>query len=82
MVVIARSDPHAMWPKAFHVHPEWTAVDQEGNKRKHWSNPELYVTCAMGPYNLEFMTEIHKEIMSLYSPGILISSIYLFYQKK
>ena len=40
MVVIARTDPHAIWPEAFSVHPEWAAVDREGNKRKHWSNPE------------------------------------------
>lgn len=67
MVVIARTDPHAMWQDAFNTHPEWAAVDREGNKKRHWSNPELYVTCAMGPYNFEFMTEVHKEIMSLYS---------------
>ena len=67
MVVIARTDPHAMWPEAFSVHPEWTAVDRQGNKRKHWSNPDLYVTCALGPYNFEFMTEVHKEIMNLYA---------------
>ena len=67
MVVIARTDPHAIWPEAFSVHPEWAAVDREGNKRKHWSNPDLYVTCALGPYNFEFMTEVHKEIMNLYA---------------
>jgi len=67
MVVIARTDPHAMWPEAFGVHPEWAAVDRQGNKRKHWSNPDLYVTCALGPYNFEFMTEVHKEILNLYA---------------
>ena len=67
MVVIARTDPHAMWPEAFSVHPEWAAVDRQGNKRKHWSNPDLYVTCALGPYNFEFMTQVHKEIMNLYA---------------
>jgi hypothetical protein len=67
MVVIARTDPHAIWPDTFDAHPEWAAVDREGNKRRHWSNPELHVTCALGPYNFEFMTRVHKEIMSLYS---------------
>lgn len=66
MVVIARTDPHALWQDAFAAHPEWAAVDREGNKRRHWSNPELYVTCAMGPYNFEFMTRVHREIMSAY----------------
>ena len=67
MVVIARTDPHAIWQDAFDAHPEWVAVDREGNKRRHWSNPELHVTCALGPYNFEFMTKVHKEIMTLYS---------------
>jgi hypothetical protein len=66
MVVIARTDPHAIWPEAFAAHAEWAAVDGEGNKRKHWSNPELYVTCALGTYNFEFMTRVHREIMSMY----------------
>ena len=67
MVVIARTDPHAIWQDAFDAHPEWVAVDREGNKRRHWSNPELHVSCALGPYNFEFMTKVHKEIMTLYS---------------
>ncbi|KPL22381.1 MAG: hypothetical protein AMS23_08010, partial [Bacteroides sp. SM1_62] len=67
MVVIARTDPHAIWQDAFDAHPEWAAVDSEGNKRRHWSNPELYVTCALGPYNFDFITEVHREIMSLYA---------------
>lgn len=67
MVVIARTDPHAIWQDAFDAHPEWVAVDRDGNKRRHWSNPELFVSCALGPYNFEFMTRVHKEIMSLYS---------------
>lgn len=66
MVVIARTDPHAIWPDAREAHPEWIAVDAKGNKRRHWSNPDLSVTCALGPYNFEFMTEVHKEIMSMY----------------
>jgi hypothetical protein len=74
MVVIARTDPHAMWPEAFTAHPEWSAVDQQGKKRKHWSNPDLYVTCALGPYNFEFMTEVHKEIMNLYNPDGIFSN--------
>ena len=28
--------------------------------------PELWVTCALGPYNFEFMTEVTKEIVALY----------------
>jgi len=67
MVVIARTDPHAIWPDAYSAHPEWAAIDREGNARKHWSKPDLYVTCALGPYNFEFMTEVHREIMERYA---------------
>jgi hypothetical protein len=67
MVVIARTDPHAIWPEAFEAHPEWAAVEKGGSPRKHWSNPDLYVTCALGPYNFDFMTRVHREILSLYS---------------
>jgi hypothetical protein len=66
MAVIARTDPHATWNDVYNAHPDWIAVDSKGQKRRHWSNPELWVTCALGPYNFEFMTEVHKEIMTLY----------------
>jgi hypothetical protein len=66
MAVIARTDPHATWDNVYDTHPDWIAVDAKGQKRRHWSNPELWVTCAMGPYNFEFMTQVHREIMTLY----------------
>jgi hypothetical protein len=66
MVVIARTDPHAVHQDVYEAHPDWIAVDAEGRKRRHWASPELWVTCALGPYNFEFMTEVKKEIMSLY----------------
>ncbi|MEZ4865210.1 MAG: beta-galactosidase trimerization domain-containing protein [Caldilineaceae bacterium] len=66
MVVIVRTDPHAMRDDAYAAHPEWVAVDAEGNPRRHWARPELWVTCALGPYNFDFMTEVHREIMTRY----------------
>jgi len=66
MAVIARTDPHATWDEVYQAHPDWIAVDSKGQKRRHWSNPDLWVTCAMGPYNFAFMTEVHREIMDLY----------------
>ena len=66
MVVIVRTDPHSVLDDAAEAHPEWLAVDAEGNKRKHWATPGRWVTCALGPYNFEFMTEVHREIMSMY----------------
>lgn len=67
MVVIARTDPHAVHQDVYDAHPDWIAVDAEGRQRRHWAQPELWVTCALGPYNFEFMTKVHREIMSLYA---------------
>ena len=32
MVVVGRSDPHAIRQDAFDAHPEWAAVDREGKR--------------------------------------------------
>jgi hypothetical protein len=66
MSVIARTDPHATWEVVENKHPDWIQVGLNGEKRRHWSNPDLWVTCALGPYNFEFMNEVHREIMELY----------------
>ena len=66
MNVIGRTDPHAAHQDVYDAHPDWIAVDEQGRKRKHWADPELWVTCALGPYNFEFMTEVTREIMSMY----------------
>jgi hypothetical protein len=74
MVVIARTDPHATYDDACQAHPDWIAVGADGQKRRHWASPEMWVTCALGPYNFEFMTEVKKEIMSRYRvDGIFIN---------
>jgi Hypothetical glycosyl hydrolase 6/Beta-galactosidase trimerisation domain len=67
MVVVARTDSHACHQDAYDAHPEWIAADADGNKRRHWSFHEAWVTCGLGPYNFEFMTEVHKEIVTLYN---------------
>ncbi len=66
MVVLARSDPHAVHQEVFEAHPEWIAVDAEGQPRRHWAMPDAWVTCALGPYNFEFMTDVHREIVRRY----------------
>jgi hypothetical protein len=74
MAVIARTDPHAAWNDVYQAHPDWVAVDSNGQKRRHWSSPELWVTCALGPYNFEFMTQVHKEIMQCYKVDGIFSN--------
>jgi hypothetical protein len=66
MHVIARTDPHAVRDEVRRAHPDWIAVDASGEPRRHWANPDLWVTCALGPYNFEFMTAVHREIVSRY----------------
>ncbi len=74
MVILARTDPHATYDDVQQAHPDWIAVDSAGKPRRHWASPEMWATCALGPYNFEFMTEVKKEIMSRYRvDGIFIN---------
>jgi hypothetical protein len=66
MHVIARTDPHAVRDEVQHAHPDWIAITADGKPRRHWANPELWVSCALGPYNFEFMTAVHREIVTRY----------------
>jgi hypothetical protein len=66
LLVLARVDPHAVDQSARDAHPEWIAVDEKGQQRRHWANPELWVTCALGPRNFEHMTAVVREIATLY----------------
>lgn len=66
MRVLARTDPHAARDDVRAAHPDWIAVTRDGEPRRHWANPELWVTCALGPYNFEFMDQVHREIVSRY----------------
>jgi hypothetical protein len=66
MNVIARTDPHAVHQDVYDAHPDWIAVDAGGKKRRHWSDKELWVTCALGPYNFDYMTRVTEEIVTNY----------------
>jgi len=74
MVVLARTDPHATYDDAQAAHPEWIHVTAEGQPRRHWASPEMWVTCGLGPYNFDFMTDVKREIMTSYHvDGIFIN---------
>lgn len=66
MHVVARTDPHAARENVKAAHPDWISVTSSGEPRRHWANPDLWVTCALGPYNFEFMDRVHQEIVSAY----------------
>ena len=74
MNVIARTDPHAAHNDVYEAHPDWIAVDAQGRKRRHWADPELWVTCGLGPYNFEFMTDVTREIVTLYQVDGIFSN--------
>jgi hypothetical protein len=74
MVIVARTDPHATYDDVQEAHPDWIAVDEAGRPRRHWASPEMWVTCGLGPYNFEFMTEVTREIVSRYRvDGIFVN---------
>ncbi|MDR7124678.1 alpha-amylase family protein [Pseudotabrizicola sp. 4114] len=66
MHVMARVDPHAIHDDAATAHPEWVAVDAAGQPRRHWAYPDVWVTCAYGDYNTQYMPEIVREIVRDY----------------
>lgn len=68
MNIVARTDAHACWQKVYDAHPDWIRVDASGRPVRHPSDPRYWETCALGPYNFEFMTSVHEEIMRLYKP--------------
>jgi len=74
MTVCVRTDPHAARQNVYDAHPDWIAVTADGQKRRHWANPDLWVTCGLGPYNFEFMTTVHQEIMHKYQPEGIFSN--------
>jgi hypothetical protein len=66
MHVVARTDPHAVRDNIRAAHPDWIAVNRAGEPVRHWANRDLWVTCALGPYNFDFMDQVHREIVSTY----------------
>ncbi len=74
MNVIARTDPHAVHQDVFVAHPEWVAVDAQGQSRRHWADPTLWVACALGGYNFTFMTDVTIEILKMYQVDSIFSN--------
>jgi hypothetical protein len=66
MRVLARTDPHAVREEVRAAHPDWIAVNRDGTPRRHWANRELWIACALGPHNFDFMDQVHREIVSRY----------------
>jgi hypothetical protein len=74
IVVVARTDPHATYQDVYDAHPDWIAVDAAGKKKRHPDMPDMWITCALGPYNFEFMTDVTREIVSRFAVGGVFSN--------
>ena len=74
MNIIARTDPHGVHQDVATAHPDWLLTGPDGKPRKHWADPEYWVTCALGPYNFDFMTRVTEEIMQLYKVDGIFSN--------
>lgn len=74
--VIARIDPHAFRDDMAQAHPEWIFTRQDGEKRRHWDNKDLWVACTHGGYTYEYLTDVIREIMTLYMPDAVFSNRY------
>lgn len=74
MHVVARTDPHAVRDDVRAAHPDWISVDGRGEPRRHWADRDLWVTCALGPYNFDFMDRVHREIVARYGvDGVFVN---------
>ena len=74
MNVVARTDPHAVREEVKTAHPDWISTDANGQPRRHWANRDLWISCALGPYNFEFMDEVHEEIVGTYKVDGIFSN--------
>jgi len=66
MAVIARVDPHCVRDDAAQAHPEWVAVDANGQKARHMVMTDRWLTCGLGPCNMDFMPLVLREIVTKY----------------
>lgn len=66
MAVIGRVDPHCIRDDAAQAHPEWVAVDADGQKVHHMVISERWLSCGLGPCNMHFMPLVVAEIVERY----------------
>jgi len=63
LVVLARIDSNRVHNKFYMEHPNWTAVDKNGEPYKAG---DLYIQCINSPYYYEYLPEVLKEIIETY----------------
>ncbi len=65
LAVFARMDSNRAHEEFYRAHPDWFAVDLQGNPYKAG---ELFITCVNSPYYNEHIPSILTEISKLYKP--------------
>lgn len=65
LAVLARMDANRVYEKFYLEHPDWCAIDAQGNP---YRAGELYVTCINSPYYHEFLPDIFREIIARSRP--------------
>ncbi|HUX95445.1 MAG TPA: alpha-amylase family protein [Bacteroidales bacterium] len=65
LAVFARMDSNRAHEEFYQAHPDWFAIDLQGNPYKAG---ELYITCVNSPYYNEHIPSILTEISKLYKP--------------
>jgi len=53
MVVVARTDAHACHQDVYEAHPNWIMVDASGNKVRHPSDKDFWLTCPLRMVKLD-----------------------------
>lgn len=74
LAVMARIDPHAVHDSVYRAHPEWVAVDIDGNPMPHWSAPGIWLTCPFGTYSTEFIPQVNAEILKMYDVDAIFAN--------
>ena len=65
LVVFARMDSNRANEEFYKAHPDWFAIDADGNP---YRAENLYITCVNSPYYSEHIPAILTEIYNLYQP--------------
>jgi hypothetical protein len=74
MNVIARVEPGGFREDVFAAHPEWVARQSDGSAQRYFASSDLYMNCALGGYNFEFITSVMREIMRNYQVDAIFTN--------
>ncbi|WP_433165188.1 beta-galactosidase [Kribbella sp. CA-247076] len=65
LTVLARMDSNRAHQPLYDAHPDWFAIDADGNP---YRAGRMYVACVTGPYYRDFLTGVLEEIVERSAP--------------